>query len=159
MINVLLAFGANLGNREETLRSAWKELETLPDTEAFQISTFYETKPVGGPPEQPDYVNAAGTIRTELPPVELLKHLQQIEYRFGRVRTERRGARTLDIDILLYGSEIINLPELTVPHSEMLHRNFVLRPVQDVAADWIHPVSGLTLSAHFAALFGKSTTS
>jgi 2-amino-4-hydroxy-6-hydroxymethyldihydropteridine diphosphokinase len=144
--NVLLAFGANLGNREQTLHRAWLEMMQLPKTLTVQLSRFYETQPVGGPLEQPDYINAAGTVQTELSPQELLAQLQKIENHFGRVRTEHWGPRTLDIDILLYGTEVIHTQELKIPHPEMLHRTFVLLPSQDVASDWIHPANGFTLA-------------
>ena len=143
--DVLLAFGSNLGDRRRTLKSAWSELETMPDIEAVVISRFYETKPVGGPPKQSDYLNAAGLIRTDLPPMELLKRLQEIERRYGRVRTERWGSRTLDIDLLLYGSAVIETPELTVPHPEMLRRCFVLEPASEIAAEIVHPTAGITI--------------
>jgi len=87
------------------------------------------------------YLNAAGIIQTSLPPTELLEVLQKIESDFGRVRTERWGARTLDIDILLYGDRIVRLPTLTIPHESMLKRQFVLVPAKDIAGDWVHPTT------------------
>jgi 2-amino-4-hydroxy-6-hydroxymethyldihydropteridine diphosphokinase len=147
--DVLLAFGSNLGNRQQTLELAWKEIENLSETELVRISRFYETKPVGGPAEQPDFLNAVGLIRTTLPPQTLFENLQKIELRLGRVRVEHWGPRTLDIDILLYGNLVLSTPTLTIPHLEMLHRRFALEPAQDVAAAMIHPITGLTLAEHY----------
>jgi len=121
----------------------------MDNIETIRLSHFYETEPVGGPAEQPKYINAAGIIQTTLPPMELLETLQKIETDFGRIRTERWGARTLDIDILLYENRIVELPTLTIPHIEMLHRQFVLEPAQDIAADWVHPLTQKTLGEHW----------
>jgi 2-amino-4-hydroxy-6-hydroxymethyldihydropteridine diphosphokinase len=104
---------------------------------------------VGGPADQPRYINAAATIQTALEPMELLHFFQDIEQQLGRVRRERWGARTIDIDILLYGNEIIVLPDLVIPHSEMLRRRFVLEPAKDVAPDWVVPTTRLTIIQHF----------
>ncbi len=147
-VDVLLGFGSNLGDCRETLSGAWREIAQLAGVDAVRISGFYETKPVGGPPNQPNYWNAAGLIRTSLPPETLLAELQEIENRYGRVRVQRWGARTLDIDILLYGTIILDTPTLTIPHIEMLRRRFVLEPACEIAPDMIHPQSGKPLRAH-----------
>ena len=156
MFSVLLSFGSNLGNRHQTLDDAWRVLEQTPNIKTVRLSSFYETEPVGGPARQPKYINAAGIIQTDVSPEELLKILQKIETDFGRVRSERWEARTLDIDILLYEDRVLALPTLTIPHTEMLHRQFVLIPVQDIAADWIHPLTGRTLQAHWKVLLQES---
>jgi 2-amino-4-hydroxy-6-hydroxymethyldihydropteridine diphosphokinase len=148
MFSVLLSFGSNLGDRHKTLNDAWHVLEHTENIQTVRLSPFYETEPVSGPAEQPKYINAAGIIQTSMPPMELLHSLQKIESEFGRVRAERWGARTLDIDILLYEDRIVDLPTLTIPHAEMLHRQFVLVPAQDIAADWIHPLTKKTLQEH-----------
>ena len=149
MIPVLLSFGSNLGDRHQTLDDAWHVLSQTENIQAVRLSPFYETEPVGGPSGQPKYINASGIIHTNLPPIKLLEILQKIESNFGRVRTERWGARTLDIDILLYDDQIIALPTLMIPHPEMLHRQFVLAPALDIAADWIHPLTKKTLREHW----------
>ena len=149
MFSVLLSLGSNLGNRHETLRGAWCMLGQTDSIETIRLSSFYETEPVGGPEGQPKYINAAGIICTSLPPKELLEVLHQIENVFGRVRAERWGARTLDIDILLYEGQVVRLPMLTIPHVEMLRRQFVLEPAHEIAADWIHPLTGKTVGEHF----------
>ena len=146
---VLLSFGSNLGNRHETLNDAWRVLGQTPGIQTVRLSRFYETEPVGGPAGQPMYINAAGIIETILsPPLKLLETLQNIESDFGRVRTERWGARTLDIDILLYDDQVVELPALTIPHPEMLLRQFVLVPACDIAGDWVHPLTGMTVREH-----------
>jgi len=152
MLSVLLSFGSNLGDRHKTLSSAWVILGQTESIKTVRLSTFYETKPVGGPAGQPKYINAAGIVQTSMLPEELCKTLQKIEASFGRIRTERWGARTLDIDILLYGTRIVELPGLTIPHVEMLRRQFVLEPAQEIAADWIHPLTKKTLQEHWHAM-------
>jgi len=149
MFPVLLSFGSNLGNRHATLNGAWHELGQMSTIETFRLSPFYETEPVGGPADQPKYINAAGIIQTTLSPLELLEILQKIEANFGRIRTERWGVRTLDIDILLYENRIIELPTLTIPHIEMLYRPFVLEPAKDIAAEWEHPLTKKTIGEHW----------
>ena len=149
MFPVLLSFGSNLGDRYKTLDDAWHVLGQTANIQAVRLSPFYETEPVGGPAEQPMYLNAVGIIQTTLPPTELLQILQKIETDFGRIRTVRWGARTLDIDMLLYDDQIIESPLLTIPHPEMLHRQFVLVPANDIAADWLHPLTKKTLREHW----------
>ena len=145
MFPVLLAFGSNLGNRHKMLDDAWHILGQMENIETVRLSPFYETEAVGGPVNQPNYINAAGIIQTVIPPEELLATLQKVESDFGRIRAERWGARTLDIDILLYESRVVELPWLTIPHVEMLRRRFVLEPAKDVAADWVHPLVKKTI--------------
>jgi len=149
MLPVLLSFGSNLGDRHATLCGAWLALGQIDTIETIRLSPFYESEPVGGPVEQPKYLNAAGIIHTTLSPLELLEVLQAIEADFGRIRTERWGARTLDIDILFYENRIVELPTLIIPHIEMLHRQFVLEPANDIAADWVHPLTQQTIGEHF----------
>jgi len=148
MFSVLLSFGSNLGDRHKTVNDAWHVLGQTEHIQTVRLSSFYEFEPVGGPVGQPMYINAAGIIHTTLSPLGLLETLQNIESNFGRIRTERWGARTLDIDILLYEDRIVELPTLTIPHAEMLHRQFVLVPANEIAADWIHPLTQKTLREH-----------
>ena len=148
MFSVLLSFGSNLGDRHKTLNDAWHVLGQTANVQTIKLSPFYETEPVGGPAGQPMYINAAGIIQTAMPPLELLKTLQKIEADFGRMPTERWGPRVLDIDILLYEDRIVELPSLIIPHAEMLHREFVLIPANDIAGDWIHPITKKMLREH-----------
>ncbi|MEL7227959.1 MAG: 2-amino-4-hydroxy-6-hydroxymethyldihydropteridine diphosphokinase, partial [Cyanobacteria bacterium J06576_12] len=101
-------------------------------------SHFYKTAPVG--PPQPDYINACITVETNLSPRDLLHRLLAIESQFGRVRKERWGARSLDLDLLIYSDYIIEAPRLTIPHPRLHERPFVLIPLMDVAAHWQHPI-------------------
>ncbi|MCL2004875.1 MAG: 2-amino-4-hydroxy-6-hydroxymethyldihydropteridine diphosphokinase [Planctomycetaceae bacterium] len=152
MLPVLLSFGSNLGDRDATLSGAWQILGQTPAVETVRLSSLYETEPIGGPAGQPMFLNATGIIRTTMPPTELLETLQKIEADFGRVRSERWGARTLDIDILLYGCQIVTLQKLTIPHIEMLNRQFVLVPASDIAGDWVHPITKKTIREHCVPL-------
>lgn len=146
--DVLLGFGSNLGPSRETLRAAWSELAKVTNLEPVRISRFHRTRPIGGPSGQPDYWNAVGLVRTSLVPEELLRHTQAIENRFGRVRLEHWGPRTLDIDILLFGDLLVDLPSLRIPHPRMLERGFVLLPAMEIDPDRIHPETGRSLSDH-----------
>ncbi len=126
--DVFLSLGSNLGDRECHLRSA---VAALPDVEA--VSAIYETSPVGGPGGQGPYLNMVVKLRTALPPQRLLALCRELEEAAGRVRAERNGPRTLDVDILLIGSEAIDTADLVVPHPRMLQRRFVLVPLQELA--------------------------
>lgn len=127
-----LGLGSNLGDPVQQLLSASKEIAGLVEVEVVKSSPLYSSQPVG-PQDQPNYVNAVLHINTCLSPLALLKKLQAIENQHGRVRGQRWGARTLDLDILLYDNQIINLPDLIVPHPEMTNRAFVLYPLADIA--------------------------
>lgn len=128
---VVLSVGANLGDRLGTLQECVQVIAGLPDTDVLAISPVYETAPVGGPP-QPDYLNAVLLIRTGLPPRDLLDAIGGIEARFGRVRAERFGPRTLDIDIISYEGQVSDDPVLTLPHPRAHERVFVLLPWSDL---------------------------
>ena len=129
--DVFLGLGANLGDRRAALRDAVHELRAL--LADVRVSALYETAPWGDQDQSP-FLNAALRGRTNLPPLDLLDATQAIEHRLGRVRTARRwGPRAIDIDILLYGSEIVSHPRLTIPHPHLRHRGFVLRPLADLA--------------------------
>ena len=131
---VVLAVGSNLGDRLGTLQECVTAIGRLPDTDVLAISPVYETAPVGGP-AQPDYLNAVLIIRTGLRPLDLLAAVHGIEADFGRVREERFGPRTLDIDIISYAEEVGNDPVLTLPHPRAHERAFVLAPWHDVDAE------------------------
>ncbi len=127
----VLAVGTNLGDRLGTLQGCAQAIDRLPDTDVVAISPVYETVPVGGPP-QPDYLNAVLIAQTGLRPLELLEAAHRIETDFGRVRGERFGPRTLDIDIITYADEISSDPVLTLPHPRAHARAFVLAPWHDI---------------------------
>lgn len=134
-----IGLGANLVEPVAQLQAAVTALGQLPETELVQVSRFYSSKPMG-PQDQPDYVNAVAALDTRLTPLALLHALQQIELAHGRQRkAERWGPRTLDLDILLFGMQQIDHPELTVPHYGMQLREFVLYPLAELAPDLILP--------------------
>lgn len=143
----LIGLGANLGDRETNLARAWELLGETPGVTPLRISRFYETEAVTLSPEveQPPYLNAAGLLETELPAAELLHAMLAVEAKLGRVRAGRWEARTLDLDLLLFGDSILQSPELTVPHPLMTERLFVLQPAAEIAPDMIHPVAGKTI--------------
>ncbi|MBZ0173609.1 MAG: 2-amino-4-hydroxy-6-hydroxymethyldihydropteridine diphosphokinase [Phycisphaerales bacterium] len=136
-----IALGSNLGDRRATLAAAVKAIAALPGTTLRKTSDIIETDPVG-PPGQPNYLNAAASVETTLSPRELLEALLGIERAHGRERRERWGARTLDLDLVLYGDEVIDEPGLTVPHPSMRERVFVLAPLAQIEPGLIDPVTG-----------------
>ena len=135
MTLVYIGLGSNLSgsnlNPSQHLEGALKSINNNPDIYNLSKSSFYRTKPIG-PQDQPDYVNAVATFETTLSPIALLDYLQQIESSHGRVRTERWGARTLDLDILFYGDLSINSDRLTLPHPRLGERAFVLAPLIEI---------------------------
>ena len=135
MTNVFLGIGGNLGDRRTTMRRAVAEVRAV--VEDVRVSSLYETA-AWGVTDQPSFLNAVVRGSTGLNALELLDAMQAIENQLGRVRTQHWGPRAIDIDILLYGSDVIDVPRLKVPHPYMAQRGFVLRPLADLAA-------GLTL--------------
>lgn len=141
---VYLGLGSNLEQPQQQIQQACNAIAMLPDTRLLLCSPLYRSAPLG-PAGQPDYINAALSIETQLEPETLLDSLQAIENQQGRVRKQRWGARTLDIDILLYGNKTIDSPRLTIPHSQIALRNFVLLPLQDINPD-LHFPDGSSLA-------------
>jgi 2-amino-4-hydroxy-6-hydroxymethyldihydropteridine diphosphokinase len=117
-------------------------------------SSFYITKPVGGPADQRDYMNAAVTLSTIVSPQLLLQQIKEIEKSVGRTRTDKWGPRIIDIDIVMFGDVVLNTPTLTIPHPLMHTRKFVLKPLADVAAYAIHPVYKLQVAELLARVGG-----
>ena len=142
-ILVHLGLGSNLGNRQDTLKQACVELESLPLLQ-FRVSPIYESEPLLKMP-QPKYFNMVVCGLTVLSPQELLKKCQQIEISLGRVHRERWGCREIDIDILSYGSRIIDNDDLLIPHPEIENRSFVLMPMLELSPEWLHPETGITI--------------
>nr|WP_082276044.1 2-amino-4-hydroxy-6-hydroxymethyldihydropteridine diphosphokinase [Moritella viscosa] len=140
-----IAIGSNLADPIAQAKEAITALKTLTESRFISVSSLYASKPMG-PQEQPDYINAVACVGTHLAPIELLDALQQIENEQGRVRKEHWGARTLDLDILLYGDEVMSTPRLTVPHYGMKEREFVLYPLAEIAPQLQLPC-GQALSA------------
>lgn len=136
---IYLALGSNLGKREEFLQRAVDELAKVVVIK--QVSPVYETPP-WGEEDQPAFLNAALSGETELAPETLFDEIKRIEQKLGRHETYRWGPREIDIDILFYGDQVINSQRLTIPHPRLHERAFVLVPLVDIAADFIHPVLG-----------------
>lgn len=152
MIKAYLALGSNLGDRLATLREARRRLAETDEISLAASSALYETRPVGGPPGQPAYLNAVLEIDTSLSVEDLLRLAQQIEASCGRLRQERWGARTLDIDILFYGELVCRTPGLEVPHPRLHQRRFVLLPLADLAPLLVHPRQNRRVSELLASL-------
>ncbi len=146
---VALALGSNLGDRRAHLTWAVDRLSTL--LRDCRVSSFIETDPVGVPDAQPPYLNAAMVGTTALDPHDLLAALMTIEQERGRTRTSFRGARTLDLDLILYGDRILDDASLTVPHPRFRDRRFVLEPLASIAPDWIDPMTGQTVASLLTA--------
>ncbi len=157
MTRVFLGLGANVGNRERNLLLALRLLE--PQCRVVAVSSLYRSEAVvlEGQAPGPDYYNAACEVETELPARELLALVKAIEREIGRRPAARWAPRPIDIDILLYGEETIDMPELVVPHLLLHERNFVLAPLAELAPEARHPVLGLSIGevaedADFAGL-------
>lgn len=131
-VRAFLGLGSNLGDRRQYLSEA---IRRLPDV--VGISQVYETDPVGGPPGQGSYLNCVVELRTPLTARELLAVAQAAESAARRVRSQRWGPRTLDVDVLIVGDEVINEPDLTIPHARMWERGFVLVPLADLAPELV----------------------
>ena len=132
---VYIGLGSNLDQPAGQLSSALDALAALPDSTLAGVSSLYVSQPLG-PADQPDYLNAVAALDTLLQPLELLDCLQQIEQQQGRQRkAERWGPRTLDLDILLFGQQMIDVPRLQVPHYHLQERPFVLYPLAEIAPD------------------------
>jgi 2-amino-4-hydroxy-6-hydroxymethyldihydropteridine diphosphokinase len=137
-----IGLGSNLEHPAEQIASARTAIAALVHVTEHAFSSLYHSPPMG-PQDQPDYVNAVMAVETDLTPLELLRALQAIENQHGRVRIGARwGARTLDLDLLLYGDQLINHPDLTVPHSGITERAFVLYPLHEIAPQLIIPNKG-----------------
>ena len=134
MDGVFIGLGSNLDEPLSQLKMAIENLKNIDNLNVKRVSGFYRSAPMG-PQEQPDYINAVIEVSTELTAEKLLDELQRVENKQGRIRKKRWGARTLDLDILLYGEEIINSERLTVPHIGISERNFVLYPLNDLVDD------------------------
>lgn len=136
-----IGLGSNLAEPIKQVQSAIENLKNIAQSKVIKVSSLYLSKPMG-PQDQDDYINAVLALETTLTPIELLDTLQHIENEAGRVRKENRwGARILDLDIILFGDEIINNERLTVPHYGMKDREFVLLPLAEIAADLVIPAS------------------
>ena len=140
-----IALGANLGDREANLRQAIQCMESARGVQVLQVAGFMENPAVGGPEDSPAYLNTVVRIQTFLLPLQLLDLLQTIERELGRVRLVHWAPRTIDLDLLVYGDQVIDSPDLVVPHPRMHLRDFVLQPLAEIAPDLVHPVLKQTI--------------
>jgi len=147
---VAIALGSNLGNRREHLEYAIAALRR--DLTDLKASSFIDTEPAGVEPGQPRYLNAAVVGATALSPRELLSRLLRVETERGRVRAHAMAARTLDLDLILYGGSIVEEEGLSVPHPRFRERAFVLRPLAEIAPGMVDPVTGRTIKDLSSAL-------
>ncbi len=154
---IYIAMGGNIGDVVSTFYSARQCIEQLDNTHITALSLLYRTPPLG-PPGQADYHNAVIALESRLAPTALLDALQWIEAQHGRIRAEIWGPRTLDLDIIAIDADIINSKRLTVPHAHMQNRQFVLRPLCDIAPNWQHPRLRKTAEALLNALLAAGET-
>ncbi len=146
MPNCLIGLGANLGDRLQTFQRAVTLIAAHPNLTLRSTSRWHETVPIGGPADQPPYLNGAITLETSLAPLSLAEVIWGIETELGRRRQDRWGPRTIDLDLLLYDRLTLATPSLVLPHPRMAWRRFVLEPAVEVAAEMIHPTTGWTIA-------------
>jgi 2-amino-4-hydroxy-6-hydroxymethyldihydropteridine diphosphokinase len=142
----IIGMGSNQGDREAILDEAVAIIKAEPHLHVWTVSKYYETVPVGGPPGQAPFLNAALLAEPSLDPLTMLERLHAIEARLGRVRDERWGARTLDLDLLLYGQEILRAPQITLPHPRLPFRRFALVPTVEIAPWMLDPLTNKTVN-------------
>jgi 2-amino-4-hydroxy-6-hydroxymethyldihydropteridine diphosphokinase len=148
---VVVAFGSNLGDRERAILAAAERVASFLTN--FRLSPLIETAPVGpGTEHDPPYLNAVGMGESDLSAREVLRRLHAIETAAGRTRSRRNAPRTLDLDLILSGDEIVGSAELHVPHARFRERRFVLEPLAGLAPDLVDPVTGLTMRDLLARL-------
>lgn len=147
VIRAYIGLGTNVGDRAAHLSAAVAALSATPGIRVVAVSPIRETSPVGGPPSQGAFLNAAASLDTTLTAEQLLATLHRIEAGAGRLRTVRWGERTLDLDLLLLGNEVRSGPDLVLPHPRMTVRRFVLYPLAAIAPEAVEPVTGLTVGA------------
>jgi 2-amino-4-hydroxy-6-hydroxymethyldihydropteridine diphosphokinase len=150
-VKAWIGLGSNLGDRESMIRQALDAIAALPDTELLRASSLYDTEPVGDT-AQPNFLNAVAQVDTELDARQLLWNLLLVEKRLGRERTRKWGPRTIDLDLLLFGDEVLDEEGLQVPHPEMIRRAFVLVPLVELEPGLVHPGTGETLLTHLSRL-------
>jgi 2-amino-4-hydroxy-6-hydroxymethyldihydropteridine diphosphokinase len=141
-VRAYVGLGANLDAREETIRNALDLLGEHPRIDVVAVSTLRETKPWGPVARQPPFLNGAAVVETSLEPRALLGVLLDVERRLGRVREERWGPRTIDLDLLVYGDAIVDEPGLTVPHPRLRERAFALEPLVELEPELVVPGQG-----------------
>ncbi len=146
MATCLVALGSNLGDSRSILQQAIERLDADPAIAVVQRSRWIATAPVGGPADQPDFINGAIRLETSLSPERLHSRLVHVETQLGRRRRLRWAARKIDLDLLLYDQHVLNSPRLTLPHPRMAFRRFVLEPAAEVGRELVHPHIGWTVA-------------
>ena len=155
MEEVFIGFGSNVGDSERTCLEAVRALDRRAGIRVLAVSSLYRTEPVGMT-EQNWFINGVARCGTDLAPLDLLGAVLEIEKEFGRVRRERWGPRTLDLDILLYGERLLDEPLLRVPHPLLHERRFVLVPLAEIAPDLVHPRLRITMGDLLDRLDGSA---
>jgi 3-oxoacyl-[acyl-carrier protein] reductase len=145
MARAYVALGSNIGDRAATIAAAVDALRQTSGIQVIDVSSNHETKPVGGPPGQGDFLNAAAAVETSLTPHQLLQTLLNIEKQLGRVRSVKNAPRTIDLDILLFDDVVLNTDELTIPHPRMHERGFVLAPLAEIGSEVTPPDSSFSV--------------
>ncbi|MFC1754874.1 2-amino-4-hydroxy-6-hydroxymethyldihydropteridine diphosphokinase [Thermoproteota archaeon] len=151
-----LGIGSNLGDRLANIKDAMGFLDSLSSVHIEKASPIYETPPQGGPRNQPNYFNTAIKIETTLSPLDLLNQIKIIEKRMKRKKGVRWGSRKIDLDVLFYGDFVLQSKSLSVPHSLLHKRIFVLRPLFDIEPNLIHPLLGKNVSSLFRKYLHKN---
>lgn len=152
--SVYISLGSNMGSKRENLAQAVELISNIPGVKLKNRSSLYETEP-WGKTDQDKFLNQVIEIETSLPPRELLKELQDIEINMGRQRKEKWGPRIIDLDILLYGNEVLDDPQLTIPHPRMRERLFVLVPLAEIGADLRFPDNGATVREVLSSVLAR----
>lgn len=155
MHRAFIALGSNLGDRAGNLRLAVEALRGTEGVEVTAVSGVFDNPAVGGPGDSPRFLNAAAELQTSLSPQALLSRLLEIEHQMGRVRSLRNEPRIIDLDLLLYGDQVIRGQELDLPHPRMQDREFVLRPMVEIAPELRHPILKLTMRELLEAMERK----
>jgi 2-amino-4-hydroxy-6-hydroxymethyldihydropteridine diphosphokinase len=151
-VRAAIALGSNLGNRERYIHTAIQRIRAEPSVQLVAVSPIYETAPVDCPPESAPFLNAVVLVETELNPEELFARLVTIERHLGRCRGVKNSPRTIDLDLLFYGQQVLQTAELLLPHPRLAERAFVLRPLADILPDWCHPQLRRTVQELLAVL-------
>jgi len=155
-VTAYIALGANLGDRRKNIETALDHIAKTDGVSIVRVSALLDNPAVGGPPDSPPFLNAAAELKTTLGSHALLHRLLEIERQMGRIRRERWEPRPIDIDLLLYGDQIISSQELVIPHPLMHERRFVLQPLAEIAPEAVHPVLQMTIAGLLENLDSKT---